>query len=111
MIGSHFHSGRDIVVFTATHNFKSDKVLPYSPEYIIGNVVIGDYVWLGERVLILPGVTVGDFAIVGAGSVVTKSVGQGEIVAGSPARLIGKRDPALVQSALLNMKASECHSE
>lgn len=49
---------------------------------------IGNNVWFGANVTVLPGITVGDNAIVGAGSVVTKDVPANAIVAGNPARLI-----------------------
>ena len=49
---------------------------------------IGRHVWIGLRAIILEGVTIGDNAIVGAGSVVTKSVDANSIVAGNPARFI-----------------------
>jgi lipopolysaccharide O-acetyltransferase len=51
-------------------------------------VKIGCNVWIGEQVCILPGVTIGDGAIVGAGSVVTKDVPARSIVAGNPAKII-----------------------
>ena len=51
-------------------------------------VVIGNRVWIGADATILPGVMVGDGAIVGAGSVVTKSVPPRHVVAGIPARII-----------------------
>lgn len=53
-----------------------------------GPVTIGHNVWIGEMVAILPGVTIGDGSIVGAGSVVTRDVPPACIVAGSPARII-----------------------
>jgi acetyltransferase-like isoleucine patch superfamily enzyme len=54
-------------------------------------VRIGDDAWLGAKAVVLPGVTIGAGAIVGAGAVVTHDVQPGEIVAGVPARVIGKR--------------------
>ena len=51
-------------------------------------VAVGRNVWIGGHAIILPGVTIGDDAIVGAGSVVTRDVAQGTRVAGNPARLI-----------------------
>jgi len=54
-------------------------------------VVIGNDVWLGTKCVILPGVTIGDGAVVGAGAVVTKDVEPYAIVAGVPARVIGRR--------------------
>ena len=53
-----------------------------------GDVKIGNDVWIGQRAILLPGVTVGDGAVIGAGSVVSKDVGDYEIVGGNPARHI-----------------------
>jgi acetyltransferase-like isoleucine patch superfamily enzyme len=55
------------------------------------DVVIGRDVWLGGRVIVLPGVTIGDGAIVGAGTVVTKSVPPMAVAVGVPARVVGER--------------------
>ena len=52
---------------------------------------VGNDVWIGERATILAGLTIGDGAVIGGGSVVTKNVGPYEIWAGNPARLIRKR--------------------
>jgi len=60
------------------------------PEDDLG-VVIEDDVWIGTRAVILHGVTIGRGSVVGAGSVVTKSVPEFTIVAGSPARVIRRR--------------------
>lgn len=54
-------------------------------------VIIGSDVWIGGRVIILPGVTIGDGAIIGAGSIVTKNVAAYDIVAGNPAKVIRNR--------------------
>ena len=51
-------------------------------------VSIGDDVWIGQRVTILPGVNIDSHSIIGAGSVVTKDIDAYSIVAGNPARLI-----------------------
>jgi len=55
------------------------------------SVLIEDHVWIGVRAMILPGVTIGEGAVVGAGSVVTRSVEPYQVVAGVPARRIGER--------------------
>lgn len=60
--------------------------------------IIGNDVWIGERVLIKGGVTIEDGAVIGIGSVVSKDIGAYEIWAGSPARLIRKRfDDAMIE--------------
>jgi maltose O-acetyltransferase len=53
-----------------------------------GDVVIGNYVWIGANVFINPGVTIGNNSIVGANSVVVKDVLENQIVGGVPAKLI-----------------------
>ena len=54
-----------------------------------GPVTIGDHVFVGQRAIILGGVTIGDGATIGAGSVVTRDVPAGAVVAGVPARPLG----------------------
>jgi acetyltransferase-like isoleucine patch superfamily enzyme len=54
-------------------------------------VVIGDDAWIGTRAIILPGITIGSGAIIGAGAVVTKDVPPNAIAAGVPARVMGSR--------------------
>ena len=56
-------------------------------------VRVGRNVWIGGGAILLPGVTVGDDAIVGAGSVVTRDVARGATVAGNPARALRAREP------------------
>ena len=58
---------------------------------IFNRTRIGNDVWIGNRVMIKAGVTIGDGAVIGMGSVVTKSIGDYEVWAGNPARLIRKR--------------------
>lgn len=54
-----------------------------------GKIEIGDYSYIGERCMIMPGVTIGCNCIVGGGSVVTRSIPDGIMVAGNPAKFIG----------------------
>ena len=60
-----------------------------------GDVSIGDKAWIGFRAIILPGLSIGEGAVVAAGAVVTRSVEPFAIVAGVPARKIGERNPRL----------------
>ena len=55
---------------------------------VFGKVVIGDYVYIGTNSMIMPGVTIGDHVLVAAGSVVTKSIPSGIVVAGNPAKYV-----------------------
>lgn len=58
----------------------------------VAPIVIGDRVWVGTRVIVLKGVTIGDGAVVAAGAVVTKDVPAGAVVAGLPAKVVGRAD-------------------
>jgi maltose O-acetyltransferase len=83
--------GPRIKVHTANHNYESN-MLPYNDEYIVKDVVIGQNVWIGADVSIMPGVKIEDGAVVAACSVVTKDVPRLAIVGGNPARIIKYRD-------------------
>lgn len=93
-IGSYFHVGRGLTIFSSVHNHKDAKKIPYDDVVIASPVRIEDFVWCGANVTILPGVTIGEGAIVGAAAVVTKDVNPLAIVGGNPARVIGQRDRA-----------------
>lgn len=92
VIGSHVHFGEDIRILTENHRFRNADSLPYDKARITGDVVIGDGVWIGSWCRIMPGVTIGDGAIVGGASVVTTDVEACSIVGGAPSRPIGARD-------------------
>lgn len=55
-----------------------------------GKVIIKNNVYIGNNTMIMPGVTIGNDVIIGAGSVVTKSIPDGKIAAGNPARIVGE---------------------
>lgn len=81
----------DVLVFSDSRLFHGPEPLKSRQGRIRAPVSIGSDVWIGARAIILPGVTVCDHAIVGAGAVVTKNVDEWEIVGGNPARRIGHR--------------------
>lgn len=91
-IGRYFHCGRGLTILSSNHNYNSDDFIPYSPIDILKPVKIDDFVWIGINVLILPGVSIGEGAVIGAGSVVTKDVPAFAIVGGNPARVLKMRD-------------------
>jgi acetyltransferase-like isoleucine patch superfamily enzyme len=67
------------------------QVEPGSVQYK-GPTIVGSNVWLGRNVAVLPGVTIGDGAVIGANSVVTKSIPPNTFAAGSPAQVLRKLD-------------------
>lgn len=71
--------------YLLTHDASTKSLTNYTK---IGSITIEDNVFVGARALIMPGVTIGKNSIVAAGSVVTKSVPEGSIVAGNPAKII-----------------------
>lgn len=91
-IGKFCHIARGLTVFSTNHNWRSVEKIPYDDLSISKPVIIGDAVWLGANVTILPGVEIGDGAIVAAGSVVITNISEGELYGGNPAKLVGTRD-------------------
>jgi acetyltransferase-like isoleucine patch superfamily enzyme len=59
-----------------------------SERHVAGSVVVREHAWIGARAIVLPGVTIGENAVVAAGSVVNRDVESGAIVAGNPARVV-----------------------
>jgi maltose O-acetyltransferase len=76
----------ECIILTADHDPRSASLAGRTRP-----VRIGRDVWIGTRAMILPGVSIGEAAVVAAGAVVTKNVNPREIVAGVPARVIGMR--------------------
>ena len=79
--------GHSVVLATLNHDSGPEHRADLYPKPIH----IGKNVWIGAHATVLPGVTIGDGAIVAAGAVVTKDVPVGAVVGGVPARLIGKK--------------------
>lgn len=84
--GNDVSIGPNATILTLGHD-------PRSPTFCDrgGPVFIGDRVWIGYGVVVLPNVTVGEGAVIGAGAVVTRDVPAYAIVAGNPAKVIGER--------------------
>ncbi len=91
-IGKYVMMGPECVIYTCPHEF-SDVNIPMQMQghQPPKEVVIGDDVWIGRRVIIMPGVRIGNGCIIGAGAVVTKSIPDFSIVGGVPAKVIRKR--------------------
>jgi maltose O-acetyltransferase len=91
-IGAHVHIGHDVLILTTNHKYEGVNCLPYDRERISKDVVIGDSVWICDRVVITPGVEIGEGAVLGAGSVVSRDVPPLAVVGGTPAQVIRYRD-------------------
>ena len=91
-ISSYVHTGTQLLILTSNHNYKNAKFLPYDNEYENKDVYIGRAVWIGDRVIILGGVSIGEGAIIQAGSVVTSNIPELAIAGGSPAKVFSYRD-------------------
>lgn len=86
LIGNHVDIASEVIIYNSKHDINSRDFRPVSEP-----VVISDYVFIGPRAIIQPGVKIGRGAVVAAGAVVTKDVEPLTIVGGIPAVPIGKR--------------------
>lgn len=86
-IGKNVMMAADVIICTQNHRFDRHNFDGFEKQ----GVVIEDEVWIGYRVIILPGVTVGRHAILGAGAVVTKDVPPYAVVGGAPAQILKYR--------------------
>jgi len=85
-IGNNVSISREVIILTGDHCSESPN-FPFRSRA----VVLEDYVWIGTKVMILPGVTIGEGAVVAAGATVHKSVPPYTVVGGVPAKFIKKR--------------------
>jgi acetyltransferase-like isoleucine patch superfamily enzyme len=82
--------GPEVYITAANYETQPGRPIMTQPRRE-ADVVIGRDVWLGARVIVLPGVTIGDGCVVGAGSVVTRSLPPNSIAVGAPARVVRQR--------------------
>ncbi|AHV95787.1 acyltransferase [Paenibacillus sabinae] len=94
-------------VYLLAHDASTKRHLDYTK---IAKIVIEDGAFIGARALIMPGVTVGKNAIVAAGSIVTKSVPEGMVVAGNQARVLSTTE-AYIQKHQEKMGHSDLYDE
>jgi virginiamycin A acetyltransferase len=111
-IGKYCAIGEDVDILSTNHTTNTINMQNVLQIEITGTVTpavkkgieIGNNVWIGDRAIILPGIKIGDGAVIGAGSVVTKDVSPFCIHAGNPAKFIRKRFEEDVIELLLQMK-------
>ena len=85
----------NINITDGLHGYQNaNEPYKYQPMFRIAPITIRRGCWIGQNVVILPGVEIGEYAIIGANSVVTKSIPARSIALGSPARVISKWDEA-----------------
>jgi maltose O-acetyltransferase len=97
IIGDNVMMGPNCIIYTRNHSFEDiDVPMNTQGEQEEENVNIGNDVWIGGQVIILPGVTIGNHSIIAAGSVVTKNIPDYSIVGGNPAKVIRYRTNKII---------------
>lgn len=92
IIGSTVAIGANCIIYTHEHEHNDLNLAAWKGKITCENVQIQSNSWVGSRVTILPGVNINEGSIIGAGSLVNKSIPKLEIWAGSPARMLKRRD-------------------
>lgn len=87
-------------IMTSQHDYKDADALPYGTRYVHKPVSIRENVWVGMNASILPGVEIGEGAIIGFGAVVRKDIPPMSIAIGNPAVIVSKRDEAKYRELL-----------
>jgi acetyltransferase-like isoleucine patch superfamily enzyme len=120
VIGERVSFGGQVRIFnTATVKIGNDCMIAYGTQFITSThdtfnhpmskqridrpIEVGNHVWIGTNAIILPGVKIGNFAVIGAGAVITSHVPETAIVAGNPARIIAYRDIKVFDSETTNL--------
>jgi len=91
VIGDNFHSGSECQIITEIHNYEG-QAIPYDNTYLCKNIIIEDNVWIGNRVIILGSVTIGEGSIIQAGSVIVSDIPKYAIAGGHPCKVFSERD-------------------
>jgi len=92
IIGRNCEIAPDVLVLTQNHDYDDGCLIPYGTEFHEKRVVIEDFVWVGQRVTILPGTTIMEGAIIQAGAVVHGEIRPYSIAGGCPAKVFGQRN-------------------
>lgn len=99
-VGNHCALTAGVMLFTHGGARVARKQYPQFDTF--GRVTLGDYVYVGNNSLIMPGVTVGDNVLIAAGSVVTKSIPSNVVVGGNPAKFICTLDEYIARNIKFN---------
>ena len=91
-IGKDVMMGPEVIIYTSGHEYsRKDLTIREQGGGLVKQVIIGNDVWIGRRVIIMPGVTIGNGCVIGAGAVVTHDVPDWCVVGGVPAKIIKER--------------------
>ncbi len=110
-IGKYCAIGSDIKIISSNHDIKKANLqskfatdfFNQSIDVLKGETKIGNNVWIGDSVIILPGVQIGDGAVIGAGSIVTKNIPPFAVAVGNPAKVIKFRFSQKIIKKLLKI--------
>lgn len=80
------------MMITHVHNYDHGEAIPYDATYLHKNIKIEDNVWLGNRIILMGGVTLGEGSIIQAGAVVVNDIPKYAIAGGNPAKVFKYRD-------------------
>jgi len=92
VIGDHVQIGQHVLITGINHDYAQFEMVDDKSPLKTATVNIADYVWIGANVSILPGVTIGRRAVIGAGAVVTSDIPPYTVAVGNPARVVKKYD-------------------
>lgn len=88
VVGERVHFGPDCMVLTGTHEIMPNVFRRYRPQVTRCTTTIGRGCWLGGRVIVLPGVNIGEGCVIAAGSVITRDCKPNSLYAGIPAKIV-----------------------
>ncbi len=106
-IGRNVHIAPEVLILNQNHDYDDGVRIPYGDESHEKPVLIGDFVWIGQRATILPGAVIGEGAIIQAGAVVHGMIPSMAIAGGNPAKVFSHRNAARFN----DMKSRGCYEK
>ncbi|WP_339136549.1 MAG: acyltransferase [Candidatus Electrothrix sp. GW3-4] len=103
-VGNYVGIGKKSTLVSFAHNYLRPEYLPYDNVITLKPIVIRDFVWIGFAAHVMPGVEIGEGAIVSLGATVTKNVPPLAVVSGNPAEIVGYRNKKQFEMCKENKK-------
>lgn len=91
-IGDYVNTAQHVVLSGLNHNYEDVDAIVVEQGVSVGQISIGDNVWIGANSVVLAGVSIGEHSVVGAGSVVNKDIPPYSVAVGNPAKIIKQYD-------------------